>query len=171
MINLQEAVDSLAGFLSDLNWIKIIVGIGLVIYLLVFEFDMINGVLPIFWGSIITLNLFLQLQVWVLVKVPRHGWKDTKILYKFASGFLMLGIVLSPVSILAQHYLDSIGTPDPFSFAVILGIVGSPMLISIVGLLFEIFMAAPFTTNLFGRDKELLEVLRKHSRIYRILRL
>lgn len=171
MLSLQEEMDPLAGFLLDLIWVIIIFAIGALVYIIIFDTRIVSDFSSVFWGTLVPFAFFLQLQTWMLVKIPRHGWKNSKTLYEGASLLFLLSMMLSSVASLAQHYLGFTSASNVMMYNLGLIAAFSPLLTFLVGALLELVLVSSFTRNFFGRDKEVLEVLRKHSRVYRALRL
>jgi hypothetical protein len=170
--NLEES-DSNAGFYYDL---KVVTGIVYVIFAVILIYLMVFSGYVLstdFYSAILvflSLFVFLDLQEFIEVKVPRYGWKCSKSNYRLASAFLLLGVLTAPIGNFLLNLTDS-----PIVWNVILFFLSIGLLIAIpiMGFLFAIICYLDFMQALklsfWKRDQEVIKIISKHSIFYRKL--
>lgn len=170
--NFEES-DYKAGFYYDLKILLVIIYLFFAIMLL---YSIISsGHFPstdfyIVISVSLGLWVFLDLQEFIEVKVSRHGWKCSKLNYKLSSAFLLLGVLTAPI---ANFLLNIERLPAIWSIATFFSSIIFLMVFPILGIAFAMTCYADFTEALklsfFQKDKELTQVLSKHSVFYRKL--
>ena len=164
--------DSKAGFYNDLKFL-----ISLM-FIFFFVFVFLSGLLSstniaIVILVFISILTFLELQEFVEVKVPRHGWKCSRFNYKLASAFLLMGVLLVPM---ANNVMDSgIITRLPSYLSVILffcllGFLVIPLLGIVLALFCYLDFASSLGISVWRRDREIIEAISKYSFFYRVFR-
>ncbi|MGB9854720.1 MAG: hypothetical protein ACPLRY_07970 [Candidatus Bathyarchaeales archaeon] len=158
-----EEGDWKAGFYYDL---KFVVSISYVTFMVAFiAIRGLSGftdftVIILIFLCIVT---YLDLQEFIEVKVPRHGWKCSKKIYKFASALLIISLFLTPMG---EYLLNSgLAIRLPFFFFLSIGLMSIPMLL---GLIFALTCYLDFESlqRFCRRDKEISAALLKHSYFY-----
>lgn len=162
-----EESDSKAGFYYDLKFLTSLAYIVFIIFgvlsRLVFSVEF--GAAFLVFLSIFT---FMDLQEFVEIKVPRHGWvsRDT---YRLASVFLVTGVWVVPI---ADSLMNSgIITRLPTSISVAIFLLSMVLIIiPILGLVFVLDFYLDFYRSIgispWKKDKELIETYSKHSFFY-----
>jgi hypothetical protein len=162
--------DSRAGFYYDIKFIICLT------YVLFFIITLLSG--PIFSTGtnevpslliFLSLSIFMDLQEFVEVKVPRHGWKCSKSNYKFACIFLTVGTLLVSIA----DYLINIGAVAELStyqsillFFLSMGFLAIPIIGMVLTLVCYLDFAHSLGISMWRRDKEIIEAISKHSFFY-----
>ncbi|MEM2947755.1 MAG: hypothetical protein QXN96_05935 [Candidatus Bathyarchaeia archaeon] len=158
-----EEGDLKAGFYYDLKFVMLLL---YVVFIIVFvawgglsaftDFAMFN----LIFICIIT---YLDLQEFIEVKVPRHGWKNLKSNYKIASAFLIISLFFVSMG---EYFFDSkLAARSPFFFVLSLGLMLTPIL----GIIFALtcYLDYEGTKRLWEKDNEIAGALLNHSYFYR----
>jgi len=162
--------DSKAGFCHDLEVLFSLM------YIFFFVFVVLSGLLfstsiAIFSVVFLSLSMFLNLQGFVEVKVPRYGWKCSRLDYKLASAFLLMEVLFVPI--VNNVMYSGIITRLPTDLSVILFFcsIGFLVIPFILGIIFALLCYLDFASSLgisaWRRDREIIEAISKYSFFYR----
>lgn len=166
-----EESDSKAGFYYD---IKVLVVLAYVVF---FVSTLVLGLILSVGVSGITLTflglmLFLDLQEFIEVRVPRYGWRCSKSIYKLASAFLLIGALLVPIATQLMNSGIAATIPPQTSillFLLSMGLMAAPIVGIALALICYLDFASSLKISLWKRDKEVIEAISKHSFFYRKL--
>jgi hypothetical protein len=164
MPNSCEEGDSKAGFYYDLKFVIALLYVIFVAASLVLLGLSAFADFPIL--VFLCILLYLDLQEFIEVRVPRYGWKCPKNNYKIASALLMISLFLIPVG---EYLLDSkIAVRSPLFFFLLLGLMFVPALL---GMIFALtcYMDFGHSLGFWKKDEEIIKAFIKHSYFYRYL--
>lgn len=171
MPNLYEESDSKAGFYYDIKFLVMLIyilfaissfALGPILSVNIFEVTLM----------FLSLLIFFDLQEFIEVRVPRYGWKCSRIVYKLASAILIVGALLVPIATRLINSEMIIGLPQHASVLLFLFFLGS-LTIPILGIALALICYLDFANSLgislWRRDKDVVAAISEYSFFYRKL--